>query len=410
MTEKVAVKNLYKIFGPNPERAFKLLEDGSDKDDIHQKTGLTVGVQDANFSVESGEIFVVMGLSGSGKSTLVRMLNRLIEPTRGEVFVDGENVTKMGQKQLMELRRHTMSMVFQTFALMPHMSVLDNAAYGLNVAGVPKAKRDERALAALQQVGLDAYAGSYPEELSGGMQQRVGLARALTQDPSILLMDEAFSALDPLIRSEMQDELLKLQEQTERTVIFISHDLHEAIRIGDRIAIMEGGRIVQIGTPDDILKNPADQYVRAFFRGVDPTTVFSVGDVARENQVTILRHNYAGPRATLERLQDEDREFAYVLTRDRKFQGVVSIDSLREAIENGTKEIGGIFMTEIRPVSADTPLQEALTVVRQYPCPVPVVDENNVYIGVVSKNRFLRTIEHGMAQSEEAIKAARTAA
>ena len=173
---------------------------------------------------------------------------------------------------------------------------------------------------------------------------------------------------------------------------------------------MEGGRIVQIGTPDDILKNPADQYVRAFFRGVDPTTVFSVGDVARENQVTILRHNYAGPRATLERLQDEDREFAYVLTRDRKFQGVVSIDSLREAIENGTKEIGGIFMTEIRPVSADTPLQEALTVVRQYPCPVPVVDENNVYIGVVSKNRFLRTIEHGMAQSEEAIKAARTAA
>jgi glycine betaine/proline transport system ATP-binding protein len=310
----------------------------------------------------------------------------------------------------MELRRHTMSMVFQTFALMPHLNILDNAAYGLNVAGVSKAKRDERALAALQQVGLDAYAESFPEELSGGMQQRVGLARALTQDPSILLMDEAFSALDPLIRSEMQDELLSLQEQTERTVIFISHDLHEAIRIGDRIAIMEGGRIVQIGTPDDILKNPADQYVQAFFRGVDPTTVFSVGDVARKNQVTILRHNYAGPRATLERLQDEDREFAYVLTRDRKFQGVVTIDSLREAIENDTKDIGGIFMPEIRPVPADTPLQEVLTVVRQYPCPVPVVDENNTYIGVVSKNRFLRTIEHGLAQSEEAIKAAQTAA
>ena len=411
MTEKVAVKNLYKIFGPNPEQAFKLLEDGSGKDDIYQKTGLTVGVQDANFSVESGEIFVVMGLSGSGKSTLVRMLNRLIEPTRGEVFVDGENVTGMNRKQLMELRRHTMSMVFQTFALMPHLSVLDNAAYGLNVAGVAKAKRDERALAALEQVGLEAYAGSYPEELSGGMQQRVGLARALAQDPSILLMDEAFSALDPLIRSEMQDELLKLQEQTERTVIFISHDLHEAIRIGDRIAIMEGGRIVQIGTPDDILKNPADQYVQAFFRGVDPTTVFSVGDVARKNQVTILRHKYAGPRAALERLQEEDREFAYVLSRGKHFQGVVSIDSLREAIEEGTKEdIGGIFMPEIDPVQADTPLQEVLTVVREYPCPVPVVDENDIYIGVVSKNRFLRTIEHGLAQSEEAIKAAQTAA
>ena len=209
----------------------------------------------------------------------------------------------------------------------------------------------------------------------------------------------------------MQDELAQTAAaRTDAPSIFISHDLDEAIRIGDRIAIMEGGRVVQIGTPEDILKNPADEYVRSFFRGVDPTTVFSVGDVARKNQVTILRQNYAGPRATLERLQDEDREFAYVLTRDRNFQGVVSIDSLREAIENGTKDIGGIFMPEIRPVSADTPLQEVLTVVRQYPCPVPVVDENNEYIGVVSKNRFLRTIEHGMAQSEEAIKAAQTAA
>jgi glycine betaine/proline transport system ATP-binding protein len=370
---------------------------------------LTVGVQDANFSVEAGEIFVVMGLSGSGKSTLVRMLNRLIEPTRGEVYVDGQKVTAMSQKQLMALRRHTMSMVFQTFALMPHMTVRDNVAYGLNVAGVAKAKRSDRAMAALQQVGLDAYADSYPAELSGGMQQRVGLARALAQEPSILLMDEAFSALDPLIRSEMQDELLKLQEQTERTVIFISHDLHEAIRIGDRIAIMEGGRIVQIGTPDDILRNPADQYVQAFFRGVDPTTVFSVGDVARKNQVTILRHKYASPRATLERLQEEDREFAYVLSRDRRFQGVVSIDSLREAIENEAKDIASLYIPEIEPVQADTPLQEVLTVVRKYPCPVPVVDKDNVYAGVVSKNRFLRTIEHGLAQSEEAIRAAQPA-
>jgi len=408
MTEQVVVKNLYKIFGPNPDRAFPLIEQGLGKEDIFKQTGLTIGVQDASFTVNSGEIFVVMGLSGSGKSTLVRMLNRLIEPTRGEVIIDGENVVAMEQKKIIDMRRHRMGMVFQTFALMPHLSVADNAAYGLSVAGVDKAEREKRAMDALRQVGLDAYANSYPQELSGGMQQRVGLARALAQDPEILLMDEAFSALDPLIRSEMQDELLKLQEKTERTVIFISHDLHEAIRIGDRIAIMEGGRVVQIGTPDDILKNPADQYVQAFFRGVDPTTVFTVGDVARRNQVTVRTHKYAGPRATLERLQEEDRNFAYMLSRDGQFKGVVSIDDLRKVIEKDEdrQDISDLFLGGVDPVSAETPLQEILTLVREYPCPVPVVDEENIYRGVVSRNCFLQTIEHGVAESEEAKRAA----
>jgi len=406
MTEQVVVKNLYKIFGANPQRAFKLIDEGIGKDEIFSRTKLTVGVQDASFTVNKGEIFVVMGLSGSGKSTLIRMLNRLIEPTRGRVFIDGEDITGMDEKKIIGLRRHKMGMVFQTFALMPHLTVGDNAAYGLAVAGVARNERQKRALDALRQVGLDAYAGSYPQELSGGMQQRVGLARALAQDPSILLMDEAFSALDPLIRSEMQDELLKLQEQTERTVIFISHDLHEAIRIGDRIAIMEGGRIVQIGTPDDILKNPADQYVKAFFRGVDPTTVFTVGDVARGNQVTIRRHKYAGPRATLERLQEEDRNVAYVLSRDGHYQGIISIGDLREAIRKDEKDIG-LFLKNIKPVAAGTPLQNILRLVREYPCPVPVVDEDNVYQGVVSRNCFLETIEHGIAESEEARDAAR---
>jgi glycine betaine/proline transport system ATP-binding protein len=398
MAEQVVVKNAFKIFGPDPQPAFKLLGEGLGKDEIFQKTGLTVGVNDASFTVNAGEIFVVMGLSGSGKSTLVRMINRLIDPTAGEVWVDGQNVADMDRKQIIELRRRKMGMVFQTFALMPHMTVMDNAAYGLRVAGTAGDERRNRAMAALAQVGLDAYADSYPQELSGGMQQRVGLARALAQDPDILLMDEAFSALDPLIRSEMQDELLKLQENSDRTVIFISHDLHEAIRIGDRIAIMEGGRIVQIGTPDEILKDPEDEYVRSFFRGVDPTTVFSAGDIARRSQRTMLRHQGEGPRAFLEQLQDDDRRFAYVLDRKKRFQGVVSTDSLRNAIEAGQRDIESAYLSEIETVEVNTPLQEMLPLVRRLPCPVPVVNGGGQYMGVISKNAFLRTIEQGIAE------------
>lgn len=401
MTEKVVVKNLYKIFGSDPQPAFELLEAGKSKDDIFTQTGLTIGVQDAQFSVNAGEVFVVMGLSGSGKSTLVRMLNRLIKPTSGDVWIDGENITEIDEKRIIELRRKKMGMVFQTFALMPHLTVLENAAYGLRVAGVPKEKRNEAALEALRQVGLEAYTESYPQELSGGMQQRVGLARALAQNPDILLMDEAFSALDPLIRAEMQDELLKLQEEHERTVIFISHDLHEAIRIGDRIAVMEGGRIVQIGTPDEILKNPEDEYVQAFFRGVDPTTVFTAGDIARKSQRTLLRHKGEGLRAFLEQLQEDDREFGYVLDRQRRFQGVVSTQSLVEAIESGHDGVEKAYLNDIETVNTTVPLREMLALVRRTPCPVPVVDEKNLFQGVVSKNTFLRTIEQGYAEYSE---------
>jgi glycine betaine/proline transport system ATP-binding protein len=288
-----------------------------------------------------------------------------------------------------------MSMVFQSFALMPHLTVLQNAAYGLDVAGVPSNDRKMRAMDALDQVGLKAYSNNYPWELSGGMQQRVGLARALSQDPSIMLMDEAFSALDPLIRSEMQDELLKLQQQKERTVIFISHDLHEAMRIGDRIAVMEGGRIVQIGSPDEILKNPADDYVRSFFRGVDPTTVFSAGDIARKSQLTLFRPKAEGLRASLEQLQGQGRDFAYILDKNERFQGVVSEESLLECIEGGGDGLEAAFLPNIKPVEVDTPLQSLLPIVRNYDCPVPVIDNDSVYKGVISKNSFLRTIEQG---------------
>ncbi|KZZ17311.1 glycine betaine/L-proline ABC transporter ATP-binding protein, partial [Oleiphilus sp. HI0079] len=285
----VEVKNLYKVFGDQPKKALQLLQSGQDKDEIFNKTGMTIGVKDANLQIEEGEIFVVMGLSGSGKSTLVRLLNRLIEPTQGEVLIDGEDITKMDTHGLREVRRKKISMVFQSFALMPHLNVLENAAFGLELSGVDVSERQEAALAALAQVGLEAYPDSYPDELSGGMQQRVGLARALANDPDIMLMDEAFSALDPLIRTEMQDELVQLQAKHQRTIIFISHDLDEAMRIGDRIAIMQGGEVVQVGAPDDILHNPANDYVRSFFRGVDVSNVFTAGDIAQKKQVTLIK-------------------------------------------------------------------------------------------------------------------------
>jgi glycine betaine/proline transport system ATP-binding protein len=277
MSDKLVVRNLYKIFGPDPDEAMRLLEEGLTKDEIFACTHTTIGVQDADFAIGEGEVFVVMGLSGSGKSTLVRMLNRLIEPTRGQVLLDGEDVTAMNNKALIAMRRKRMSMVFQSFALLPHKTVAENTAFGLEVSGHNRAQQRSQALKALETVGLQTVADSYPDELSGGMQQRVGLARALATKAPILLMDEAFSALDPLIRTEMQDELVRLQQKDAHTIVFISHDLDEAIRIGDRIAIMEGGAVVQIGTPEEIVTNPANEYVRSFFHGVDISKVFRRG-------------------------------------------------------------------------------------------------------------------------------------
>ena len=390
---KIIINNLYKIFGQNPRKGLELIEQGKTKEDIYEMTGLTVGVQDASFEVRKGEVFVVMGLSGSGKSTLVRMLNRLIEPTAGEVLVDGENVSTMDRDELVKYRRSKTSMVFQSFALMPHQTVLDNVAFGLELAGENKKKRYERSLDALKQVGLDGWEKAYPKELSGGMQQRVGLARGLAVDPEILLMDEAFSALDPLIRTEMQDELLKLQDRHERTIVFISHDLDEALRIGDRIAIMEGGKVVQVGTPEEILQNPANDYVRAFFRGVDPTGVIAAGDIARDTQPTVIWHTPEGsPRATLEMLNNRDMEFAYVLDSEHRFHGLVSTDSLRDAIDSGHTKINEAFIKEAEVARTGDCMQDFLPQVASRPWPIPVVDENEVFQGVVSKNRFLKTL------------------
>ncbi|MEI9751579.1 glycine betaine/L-proline ABC transporter ATP-binding protein ProV [Moellerella wisconsensis] len=393
MAIKLEVKNLYKIFGEHPDQAFKMLESGMTKDQIFEKTGLTIGVHDANLAIEEGEIFVVMGLSGSGKSTLVRLLNRLIDPTRGQVLIDGQDISNISDSELRQVRRSKISMVFQSFALMPHMNVIDNTAFGVELAGIPKDERHQKALDALKQVNLENWAYSYPDELSGGMRQRIGLARALANDPDILLMDEAFSALDPLIRTEMQDELLSLQGDKQRTIVFISHDLDEAMRIGDRIAIMQGGDVVQVGTPDEILNNPANDYVRTFFRGVDVSQVFSAKDVARRRPDALLHIAQGfGPRSALKVLNDEDRSHGYLISRGHTFAGIVSVDSLEHALRE-KQGIDAAILSDIPTINADTPLNELISVVAQAPCAVPVVNDNNRYVGVISKGMLLQALD-----------------
>ena len=393
MTDKIVVKDLYKVFGDRPDQAMQMINDGIDKAEIFDKTGQTVGVCGASFTVRQGEIFVVMGLSGSGKSTLVRLLNRLIEPTSGQVLYDGTDIAAMNDEELRELRRRDMSMVFQSFALMPHMSVVENAAFGLELAGVAENERHERALNALDQVGLKAQANSYPDELSGGMQQRVGLARALANDPSVMLMDEAFSALDPLIRTEMQDELLTLQREHKRTIIFISHDLDEAMRIGDRIAIMEGGIVVQVGTPEEILNNPANDYVKSFFRGVDVSTILTAKDIVVKRQVTVIEREGVGLKTALNRLRNEDREYGYIVGDKLDFHGIISVDSVDKAIKSGADKLSAAFLPDINAVAHDTQLSDLIGTVAHTPCGVPVINENGKYLGVINRANLLATLD-----------------
>ncbi len=388
---KVELKHVYKIFGERVDEAIDLVNQGKSKDEIFEETNATVGVNDATFDIREGEIFVVMGLSGSGKSTLLRLINRLIEPTMGEILVDGHDVTKMSKRELIELRRRDMSMVFQSFALLPNRNVLDNAAFGLEVAGVAKEEREKKALAALEAVGLHANARSHPDELSGGMKQRVGLARALASEPTILLMDEAFSALDPLIRTEMQDELIRLQRESSRTVIFVSHDLDEAIRIGDRIAIMQGGSVVQVGTPEEIVINPANDYVRSFFRNVDVAQVFRSEHVARTDEAPVIGPGHGDVDAAAAEVAGGPAEVAIVVDAEERLQGVATPEALAEATAGATT--GEVETRQVEPISAATPLTDVMRRVAEEPLPVPVVDEDGRYIGTISKSSLLATLD-----------------
>ncbi len=393
MTVKLEVQSLYKVFGDRPKQALAMLAEGLTKEDVFQKTGQNVGVKDACLSINKGEIFVIMGLSGSGKSTLVRLLNRLIEPSAGKVLLDGEDISAMSDNQLRELRLKRISMVFQSFALMPHLNVMENVCFGLSLAGMPQDQQVQKASAALAQVGLAEHGNSYPDELSGGMQQRVGLARALAIDPEVLLMDEAFSALDPLIRAGMQDELLQLQAQKQRTIVFISHDLDEAMRIGDRIAIMQGGEVVQVGTPEDILHKPANDYVRSFFRGVNLAQVYSAKDIAKKPSTLIVRkHPKMGVATAINQLQENDREFGYVITPDRQWLGLVSLSSLVKA-DQKDQTLDSALLADAATLGADEPISEIIGSVATSAFALPVVDAKQQFIGVVSKTALLQSLD-----------------
>jgi glycine betaine/proline transport system ATP-binding protein len=401
VAEKVVVKNLYKVYGPDPALAMQMLGKGQSKEEIFRQTGMTIGVKDANFHVNEGEIFVLMGLSGSGKSTLIRLLNRLVEPTHGQILVGGHDVAAMSKKALIELRRKDLAMVFQSFALLPHLSVLRNTAFGLEVAGVERKARESRAMEVLDQVGLKAFANQMPSQLSGGMQQRVGLARALAVDPSLMLMDEAFSALDPLKRTEMQELLLALQKEQQRTIVFVSHDLDEAFHIGNRIAIMEGGRIVQIGTPDEILRNPSDEYVRAFFKGVDVKKYLVAKDVASASETLTIRPSgdaRTDMAGAIERLRDAQRNYAFVLSSDGRFEGTVSIDSMLQALAAGQATLASAFLSDIAPVPELLTLNALVGRITKNPFPLAVVDDTQRYLGAVTQTILLKRM--AMEESE----------
>ncbi len=391
---KLKVENLYKVFGDNQKHAMKLINEKIDKDEIFAKTGMTVGVKDASFEIYEGEIFVIMGLSGSGKSTLVRLLNRLIEPSSGQIYVEGTEITNLNDKELIDIRRKKISMVFQSFALMPHMNIIDNTSFGLELSGISKDERYEKAKIALEQVGLKGYEESYPDELSGGMQQRVGLARALANDPAILLMDEAFSALDPLIRTEMQDELLKLQSEQKRTIVFISHDLDEAIRIGDRIAIMQGGEIAQIGTPEDIINNPANDYIKSFFKGVDVTSVLTASNIARKVRSTIVNKEGTGIKTALQYIGDFDDDYAYFVEKSGKYLGVLTLQSLQnQKAKNGT--IHDAIINE-QPINENLAISDFIAHIAEHSYPTAIIDDNGKYKGTISKSRLLKVFDEGV--------------
>lgn len=382
---KIKVEKVSKVFGKNTKKATQLLADGKTKKEILKETGATVGVNQADFSVYEGEIFVIMGLSGSGKSTLVRLLNRLIEPTAGHVHIDGDMITNMSKDQLREIRRKKISMVFQKFALFPHKTILENTEYGLELQKVDKRKRRLKAMESLKLVGLEGYEQQYPDQLSGGMQQRVGLARALTNDPDILLMDEAFSALDPLIRKDMQDELLDLHESVGKTIIFITHDLDEALRIGDRIALMKDGNIVQIGTPEEILMNPSNEYVEKFVEDVDLSKVLTAGHIMKRAETVRVDK---GPRVALTLMRNLGISSIYAVDKHNRLLGSVDAETAKKAAEK-SQTLESVISREITTVEENVVLTDIFELVSDASIPIAVVDEKQRMKGIIVKGALI---------------------
>ncbi|MEG4225441.1 glycine betaine/L-proline ABC transporter ATP-binding protein [Microcoleus sp. N9_B2] len=386
---KICIEHLIKIYGEKPHAALKMFRDGKSKDDILQATLHVLGIADVSLTVNPGELFVVMGLSGSGKSTLVRCINRLINPTSGHIYIDGEDVAHLGEKRMREIRLTKVSMVFQRFGLFPHKTVVENVEYGLLVRGMDKASRRQKALETLELVGLGQWADYLPDSLSGGMQQRVGLARALATDAEILLMDEPFSALDPLIRREMQDELLRLQKELHKTIIFISHDIHEALKIGDRIAVMKDGCIVQVGTPSELITQPASDYIRAFTRDVNRAQVLKVGSIARQTITLILGEN--SPTEALEQMLHHNLKQMYVVDLGGKLVGMVKQKFLEAAIQQGSEDFTSVMLQNFPKAKANTSLENIFHLYEQGRT-VAVVDDEEKFQGVVEADDVLARI------------------
>ncbi|WP_291906160.1 glycine betaine/L-proline ABC transporter ATP-binding protein [Chitinophaga sp. CB10] len=389
MTPKLKIENLTLIFGRDKETALRMLREGKSKADILAATGCTVGVKEASFDIQKGEFFVIMGLSGSGKSSLLRCLNRLIEPTDGNIFINDTNITQLNDKQLQEIRRKEISMVFQQFGLLPHRSVLENVGFGLELQGIPPAERNRKAAAVIEMVGLKGYEQQLPSNLSGGMQQRVGLARALANDPEVLLMDEAFSALDPLIRTQMQDELLDLQEKMHKTIVFITHDLDEAIRLGDRIAIMKDGEVIQIGTPEEILTAPATDYVSSFVEKVDRKAIITASSLMDTKPVSaVFRKD--GPEGSLRKMRATGLDILPAVTVDKHFLGFVYLREILECKRRGEPTIESVIHREVPVAYPDTTVEQMLPFIAETDKPVAVVNpETNKLMGLISQTALI---------------------
>ena len=381
-TDKIEIKDLYLVFGHDKQKALKMLRKGKTKQEILKETGCTIAVNNANFTIRQGEIFVIMGLSGSGKSSLLRCLNLLNRPTSGKVIVNGKDIAHMGKEELRHVRRRELAMVFQHFGLLPHRTVLENIAFGLELQGVDKTEREQKARECMSLVKLDGYADMLISELSGGMQQRVGLARALANDPEVLLMDEAFSALDPLIRIEMQDELLALQSKMKKTIVFITHDLEEAIKLGDRIAIMRDGNVEQVGTSEEILTEPANAYIRNFVEKVERRRVITAASIMVDKPV-VARLGKEGPETLIRKMKERKLTVLPVVNADGILVGEVRLGDLVELRQKQVKDITPAVREQVHSVLGDTVVDDILPLMTKTNSPIWVVNERREFEGVV---------------------------
>lgn len=385
---KIEIKDLYLIFGPEKQKAIRMSKEGKSKSEILKTTGCTVAVKDANLTIHQGEFFVIMGLSGSGKSTLLRCINRLIKPTKGQILINDTDITTASDKELLEMRRREIAMVFQNFGLLPHRSVLSNIAFGLELQGVSKQEREKKAMKSMEVVGLKGYQNQMVGQLSGGMQQRVGLARALANDPEVLLMDEAFSALDPLIRVQMQDELLALQSKMKKTIIFITHDLSEAIKLGDRIAIMKDGEIVQVGTSEEILTEPANDYVERFVENVDRSKIVTAGSIMIVRPA-VARLRKEGPEVLIRKMKERDISVLPVIDENDKLVGEITLKSAARLRLNGIKTIETAVKSEVHSVTEDTKIEDLLPLITKTNSPIYVVDGDRELKGLVPQSSIV---------------------